>query len=73
MDTKQLARIVSDLARITSDLDAENAKLRELASRAWLLFIKHGAVHPSDLPEVDAVRDGLCELGVEVDDEQHEL
>ena len=45
----------------------ENAKLRELAARAWRLFTENGAVHPSDLPEVDAVRDGLRELGVEVD------
>jgi len=42
-----------------------NAKLRELAARAWGLFLKHGAVHPCDLPEVDAVRDELRKLGVE--------
>lgn len=45
----------------------ENAKLREYAAKAWSLFIKHGAVHACDLSEVDAVRDGLCELGIEVD------
>lgn len=73
MDTNRLARVASDLARITSDLDAENAKLRELVAHAWLLFMKHGAVHQSDLPEVDAVRDELRELGIEVNDEQHEL
>ena len=49
------------------DLKAENAKLRELVARAWGLFLKHGSVHPCDLPEVDAVRDEMRELGVEVD------
>ena len=48
--------------------EAENANLREQAARAWRLFTENGAVHPSDLSEVDAVRDGLRELGVEVDD-----
>jgi len=50
--------------------EAENVKLREQAARAWRLFTENGAVHPSDLSEVDAVRDGLRELGVgvEVDD-----
>lgn len=47
-------------------LKAENAKLRKQAARAWRLFLKHGAVHSCDLPEVDAVRYGLRELGVEV-------
>ena len=46
---------------------AENTKLRELVSRAWGLFLKHGAVHPCDLLEVDAVRDEMRELGIEVD------
>ena len=50
------------------DLLAENAKLRELAARAWRLFIEHGAVHPCDLPEIDAVRDEMRELEVEVSD-----
>jgi hypothetical protein len=49
------------------ELRNENAKLREQAALAWRLFLKHGAVHPCDLPEVDAVRNGLRELGVEVD------
>ena len=48
--------------------EAENAKLREQAARAWRLFTENGAVHPSDLSEVDAVRDGLRKFGVEVDD-----
>lgn len=47
--------------------EAENAKLREYAAKAWSLFIRHGAVHACDLSEVDAVRDGLRELGIEVD------
>jgi predicted nuclease with TOPRIM domain len=51
----------------TLELGTENDRLREQASRAWRLFLKHGAVHPCDLPEVDAVRDGLRELGVEVE------
>ncbi len=45
----------------------ENAKLREYAAKAWSLFVRHGAVHPCDLSEVDAVRDGMRELGIEVD------
>ena len=45
----------------------ENAKLREYAAKAWSLFIRHGAVHECDLREVDAVRDGLRELGIGVD------
>ena len=75
MDTKQLARIASDLARITSDLDAENAKLRELVRIA----VKHCDSGTCDgcpimgedesCPYSDMAR----ELGVEVDDEQHEL
>lgn len=47
--------------------DFENAKLREQAARAWRLFLKYGAVHPCDLPEVDAVRDEMRELGIEVE------
>lgn len=50
-----------------SKLQNENAELRELAARAWRLFTENGAVHPNDLPEVDAVRDGLRKLGVKVD------
>lgn len=46
------------------ELGTENEKLRELAARAWILFLKNGAVHPYDLPEVDSVRDGLRELGI---------
>lgn len=45
---------------------ADNAKLRELCSDIWHLFTEHGAVHPCDLPVVDAVRDRMRELGVEV-------
>lgn len=44
----------------------ENARLRELCADVWHLFTEHGAVHPCDLPVVDAVRDRLRELGVEV-------
>lgn len=46
---------------------AENAKLRELARDVWHLFTEHGAVNPCDLPVVDAARDRMRELGVEVD------
>ena len=46
---------------------AENAKLRELVRDVWHLFTEHGAVNPCDLPVVDAVRDRMSELGVEVD------
>lgn len=52
----------------TLELGTENDRLREQASRAWRLFLKHGAVHLCDLPEVDAVRDGLRELGIELND-----
>ena len=45
----------------------ENEKLRELSARAWRLFTEHGAVHESDLPEVDAVRNEMRELGMEVE------
>lgn len=45
----------------------ENAKLRELCADVWHLFTEHGAVHPCDLPVVDAVRDRMRDLGVEVD------
>lgn len=45
-------------------LQAENLKLREYAAKAWGLFIEHGAVDSCDLHEVDAVKDGLRELGV---------
>ena len=45
----------------------QNAKLREYAARTWRLFTEHGAVHASELSEVDAVRDGLRILGIEVD------
>ena len=47
-------------------LSAENAKLRELVRDVWHLFTEHGAVNPCDLPVVDAVRDRMRELGVEV-------
>lgn len=55
----------ADSCRI-EELESENAKLREYAAKAWSLFVRHGAVHACDLSEVDAVRDGLRELGVEV-------
>jgi len=45
---------------------AENTKLRELAKAAWILFLKHGAVGPYELPEVDRVRESLNELGIKV-------
>lgn len=57
---------VSDLKAELLVLKAENAKLREFTAKAWSLFIRHGAVHACDLSEVDAVRDGLRELGIEV-------
>ena len=59
--------VYCDAERDLKELQTENAKLRELATRAWRLFTENGAVHPSDLSEVDAVRDGLRELGIEVD------
>ena len=44
---------------------AEADRLRELVASVWRLFTEHGAVHPSDLPEVDAVRNDMRELGVD--------
>ena len=64
---ESLRRTLSAQYKKVATLEAENAKLRELAARAWLLFTENGAVHPSDLSEVDAVRDEMRELGVEVD------
>lgn len=49
------------------DLGTENTKIKEYAASAWRLFIENGAVDASKLPEVDAVRNGLSELGIEVD------
>jgi len=41
------------------------ASLEELVRDVWHLFTEHGAVHPCDLPVVDAVRDRMRELEVE--------
>ena len=59
---------MSGVARCEADkvLKAENDKLRELARAAWILFLKHGAVSPYELPEVDRVRESLNELGIKV-------
>ena len=48
------------------DLERENAKLHELVRDVWHLFTEHGAVNPCDLPVVDAVRDRMHELGIDV-------
>lgn len=64
--SRHLSVEVNSLAPKADELERENAKLRELVARAWGLFLKHGAVHPCDLPEVDAVRGEMRELGVEV-------
>ncbi len=45
----------------------ENAKLRKTLSDLWGLFKENAAVHACDLPRVDAVRDRLQELRIEVD------
>ena len=58
--------IADGYEREVSPLKAENAELRELVASVWRLFTEHGAVHPSDLPEVDAVRNDMRELGVEI-------
>lgn len=57
-----------DVLEYLPAIEAENAKLRELCADVWHLFTEHGAVNPCDLPVVDAVRDRMRELGVEVDD-----
>ena len=71
-------RGASDKAAVFDALDAarreyirlsdENAKLREFVAGMWRLFVEHCAVDESRLAEVDAVRDGLCELGIDVDE-----
>ena len=48
------------------EVKAENAKLRSAAAKAWRLFVDYGATHPCDLPRVDAVRNELLDLGIEV-------
>ena len=48
-------------------LNEQNDKLHELVRDVWHLFTEHGAVHPCDLPVVDAVRERMRELGMEVD------
>lgn len=49
------------------ELEKQNAKLRELVASVWRLFAEYGAVSPCDLPEVDAVRNDMRELGIEVE------
>lgn len=68
-DAEYVGLTANQLAKIASDLKAENAKLRKAAGDAWSLFMRFGAVHPYNLPEVDSVRESLQELGIEVDDE----
>lgn len=62
-----MRKLVPELCEQNAALFRENAKLRELVASVWRLFTEHGAVHPSDLPEVDAVRNDMRELGIEVD------
>lgn len=52
---------------IIGEFQEKNAKLRKSCADAWHLFTEYGAVNPCDLPVVDAVRDQMRELGVEVD------
>lgn len=61
-----LLDMCDDIDEKFSELETENAKLRKAAMDAWSLFVKFGAVHPHNLPEVDRVRESLQELGVEV-------
>ena len=68
----ELRNLNVDVQAENDDLKSENAKLREYAAKVWGLFIRHGAVHTCDLSEVDAVRDGLRELGVEMVMEEEE-
>ena len=52
--------IIDEYRRLRSD----NEDLRKVAKDAWQLFVKHGAIHPCDMPEVDEVRNNLRELDV---------
>lgn len=64
-DARMLAELdfqIKDNHRLT----AENEELRVQLGVLWELFGKHAAVEPCDLPEIDAVRQRLCELGVEL-------
>lgn len=62
-----LLRMADTQARLEF-MESENAKLREQVRDVWHLFTEHGAVHQCDLPVVDAVRDRMRELGIEVAD-----
>lgn len=64
-ENQSIGLVAYELGR--KSMAGENEKLRKQSARAWRLFTKHGAVHENDLPEVDAVRDGLRELGAELD------
>jgi hypothetical protein len=57
-----------DMRNRLSVAQAENAKLREYATEAWGLFVKHGTIRPCDLQEVVGVRDGLRALGIGADE-----
>lgn len=65
--TTELANEANDKTMQIARLKAENAKLRELVRDVWHLFTEHGAVNPCDLPVVDAVRDRMRDIGMEVD------
>lgn len=62
-----LSEYIGGMSDELDNTKAENAALRELVRDVWHLFTEHGAVNPCDLPVVDAVRDRMRELGVEVD------
>ena len=64
---REAADTIWDLRDMVHKERAEADRLRELVASVWQLFAEHGAVNPCDLPEVDAVRNDMRELGIEVD------
>lgn len=66
-DVKLLKRMWYHAHSEAQNFKVENTKLRKLCADAWYLFTERDAVNPYDLSIVDAVRDQMRELGVEID------
>ena len=65
-DVELLNKIWYQAYSEAQNFKAENAKLRKLCADTWYLFTERDAVNPYDLSVVDAVRDQMRELGIEV-------
>jgi hypothetical protein len=66
-ENARLRSCLSDDAENARMIMAENEELRNAATMAWRLFVEYGSTHPCELPRVDAMRNGLREVGIEVD------